>query len=274
MITDYYAYEKAIGRLQVAPKLAQAGRLRQPMRVLDVGCGYGGVLAGLSEALPGLQGLGIDRDGEMIAKGLAHQLPGIDLITGDFFTWAKTQIASNQADLSSKSGQGQGQSQGEGQGFDVILLRDVLEHIGDYRKTLDLAIQLLSPQGCLYITFAPFQGPFGGHQHNAAGFFAHCPWIHLLPQAWVMQLLALRGNSYKGQAALVEDMVSVFATRLTVAGFEKAAHETGLKLAGLRLYFSRPEYRLKFGIPALALPNWPFLREALATGIEVLAYRY
>ncbi len=246
MIEDYFAYELAIGRDYLGPLLLSRGVDLQGKRVLDVGCGYGGVLEGLLCHFPQMQAVGLDRDEAMIGSGRARAASNLDLRAGDFFEFTETP-------------------------YDFLLLRDVLEHIGDYGAALHKAKALLKPQGKLFASFAPFGGPFGGHQHNGTGLFSRLPWVHCLPPRLFWKGLSVRGNSYKGSAALSEDMRSVFATRLSVAGFDRACRLARLRPIWQRFFLSRPEYRKKFGWPTVALPNWPILWEKLCTGVEVLA---
>jgi len=244
-IADYFAYEAAIGERQLGPLFQKSSLDLNGKDVLDVGCGYGGVLQGLRRIFPRMQAVGLDKDGDMIESGRRRLDTGIELRHQDFFAC-------------------------ETERFDVLLLRDVLEHIGDYERALEKTRALLKPEGRVFVTFAPFLGPFGGHQHNASGLASHCPWIHLLPGGIMRRLLSVQGNSYKGKDALDEDIRSVLATRLTVGGFKTAARRLGFRLQGKRLYLSRPEYRFKFGLPAIALPDWPGTGEWLCTGAEFL----
>ncbi|HLP41594.1 MAG TPA: hypothetical protein VK465_08820, partial [Fibrobacteria bacterium] len=55
VITDYFLYERALGRDVVLPALREAGFVMGSggVSVLDVGCGHGGVLAELATAAEG-----------------------------------------------------------------------------------------------------------------------------------------------------------------------------------------------------------------------------
>ena len=247
MITDFHAYELELGRTGLLPLLERRGFHPAGKSVLDVGCGYGGVLAALSAAYPLRRALGVDLDGRMVRAG-REKSPGIVLEERDFFGL-------------------------ERESFDLILLRDVLEHMPDTAGALRKAAGMLAPGGLIFASFAPFGSPFGGHQHNGAGPFAGAPWIHLLPQAWFRRLLRLEGNAYKGAAALAEDMESVLRTRLTLAGFRRMVPAAGLGIQYLAGYLSRPDYRLKFGLPAVRFPAAPVLGEFLCTGVEALLAR-
>jgi len=236
-----------LGRTGLIPLLERRGIGPAGKSVLDVGCGYGGVLAALAAAYPLRRALGVDLDGEMVRQG-REKSPGLDLQARDFFGL-------------------------EGGAFDLILMRDVLEHMPDAAGALRKAAGLLAPGGIIFASFAPFRSPFGGHQHNGAGPFAHVPWIHLLPESAFRSLLRLEGNAYKGAGALAQDMESVLRTRLTLAGFRRMLPGAGLRIRYLARYLSRPDYRAKFGLPTVRFPAVPLLEEFLCTGVEALLAR-
>jgi len=243
-LTDYFEYERQIAVAHLIPWLEE--REAWPAaRVLDVGCGYGGTLAALKAAAPGCEAVGIDLDAEMVREGRARTQGSIELIATDFFAWA-------------------------GSSFDLILMRDVLEHIRRPAHALQRAATMLEVGGRIYASFAPYYGPFGGHQQNGAGIFSHCPWVHYLPPALFRKLVPVRGNSYKTLDALLADMTSVDDTRLTLKGFDAAARACSLRVQSLQLFLSRPDYRFKFGWPTCRLPRVPVVAEMLSTGAEAL----
>lgn len=244
-IQDFHAYEKALGERFLLPLLASRGFPLAGKTVLDVGCGYGGVLAALAGRHSLARALGLDLDPEMIRHGQARCPAGVTLENRDFFAL-------------------------EGEAFDLILLRDVLEHIVDVERALDKAARLLNAGGLVFASFAPFYGPFGGHQHNAAGLASRLPWLQLLPEGAFRSLLRLPGNSYKDASGLSADMDTVLRTRLTLSRFRKAAAAAGLRVTYRAQYLSRPDYRLKFGIPEIPFPPLPGLEELLCTGAEAL----
>jgi SAM-dependent methyltransferase len=243
VVTDYLAYEKELGRGGLIPALRRRGFDPAGKAVLDVGCGYGGVLAALAEAFPLRRALGLDLDPEMIARGNAAAPPGVVLEARDFF----------------------GLEEG---GFDLIVMRDVLEHMPASEAALRKAAALLSPAGRIFVSFAPFWSPFGGHQHNGAGVFAYVPWLHALPDAWFRRALRLEGNSYKTGRALADDMEGVMLARLTVRRFRRMLAPAGLRLAHFSRYLIRPDFRQKFGLPAIGFPALPGLDEIACTAVE------
>ena len=244
--TDYFEYERQIAVAHLIPWL-RTQTSWPPGRVLDVGCGYGGTLAAFKTAAPTCEAVGVDLDAEMIREGRARTSGTVELLDGDFFAWTRS-------------------------GFDLILMRDVLEHIRRPEEALRKAATILTPGGRIYASFAPYYGPFGGHQQNGSGAFSLCPWIHWLPRTMFRKLVPLRGNAYKTLEALRADMASVDDTRLTLKGFKQAARNCGLTVHAMELFLSRPDYKSKFGWPACRLPRIPGLSEVFSTGAEALLH--
>lgn len=245
MVEDFHAYERTLGERFLLPLLERHGVKLEGKAVLDAGCGYGGVLAALAAKHKLAEAHGVDLDAGMIAGGAGRCGPGVRLEVGDFLGI-------------------------EGRTYDVILLRDVLEHIVDVEGAFARAARLLRPGGILFASFAPFYSPFGGHQHNGAGLASRIPWIHLLPEAAFRSLLRLPGNSYKTGASLSADMETVLRTRLTMARFRRSAAAAGFRMVYRAQYLSRPDYAVKFGLPQVGFPALPLLDELLCTGAEAL----
>lgn len=255
-VADYFEYEASIARDHLIPWLRrhQALPTNQALRtlqvlpmvtVLDVGCGYGGTLAALKEACPQVRATGLDLDAAMAAEGQRRLGEAAQIEHADFFQWS-------------------------GGPFDLILMRDVLEHIRQPEQALARAAGMLRPGGWIFASFAPFYGPYGGHQHNGAGLFSSVPWIQMLPAPAFRRLFRVEGNTYKTRSELDQDMDSVLETRLTLKRFLRAAEAAQLRIVARDSYLSRPDYRIKFGLPAVPLPSWAPGQELLATGIEAL----
>jgi len=247
-LSDYFQYEAEISRIHLVPLLQRQGALSSGTRVLDVGCGYGGTLLALKESVPTLQAAGLDVDETMVTQGQRRLGKTATLVHADFFEWS-------------------------GGPFDLVLMRDVLEHIRRPEEALARGATLLTPGGFLFVSFAPFFGPFGGHQHNASGAGSYLPWIQMLPEPWLRRLLRVSNNAYKSKRALEQDLDSVLATRLTLRRFRRAVDAAGLSLRHQAAYLSRPDYGIKFGLPPVRLPLLRGLTEILATGVEALLQR-
>lgn len=68
--------------------LLAAVRHPSPRLVVDLGCGPGGLTATLLERWPGARILGVDADGEMIAKARGRSVPGrLEFVQADVREW-------------------------------------------------------------------------------------------------------------------------------------------------------------------------------------------
>ena len=176
---SYYEYELLLARNVLLPFLEERHIQLNKSRVLDVGCGEGGLLKGISERFQ-IEGLGIDYDYQMISKckpGFGLSFKQTDFLAYDFQNC-----------------------------FDFVLLRDVLEHCGDLPQMLKRTASILSKKGLAYITYTPYLSPFGGHQHNGNGIFSNVPYIHILPNTIFFHLIKPSGNIYKTSEFLLEDL--------------------------------------------------------------------
>jgi len=196
-------------------------------RVLDVGCGEGGVLAGLASCFK-FEGLGIDYDEDMILK--CRTLQNIRFETGDFFTYDFKDA------------------------FDFIILRDVLEHAIYPAKMLARTANLLTNKGLAYVTYTPYLSPFGGHQHNGSSIFAYLPYIHFLPESLFLRLIHPSDSLYKTSQYLIEDLKKIRNTWITTGVVKKTCKQHKLKIVHKQIYLIRPDYRYKFGLPEIAMP--------------------
>jgi SAM-dependent methyltransferase len=271
MVTDFHAYEMELCRKGLIPLLKKYGYQVAGKSVLDVGCGYGGVLAALAMEYPLKSALGIDLDAAMVREGSAKCPGNVRLEVRDFF--GMEAVDPEAFDPETQGAEPLRRSALAAGGYDFILMRDVLEHIPDAEGALAKAASVLAPGGLIYASFAPFYSPFGGHQHNGSGMFANVPWLQLLPEGLFRAALNLKGNSYKSGQSLGDDMESVLHTRLTIARFRKMIPASGLKTGYFARYLSRPDYRIKFGLPEVGFPGIPVLDELACTGVEALLER-
>jgi 2-polyprenyl-3-methyl-5-hydroxy-6-metoxy-1,4-benzoquinol methylase len=73
----------------------------------------------------------------------------------------------------------------KGRTFDLIIMRDVIEHIPNQEKFMGFAKKFLKPDGKFFLAFPPWQNPFGGHQQVCRNkILSKLPWFHLLPKTF------------------------------------------------------------------------------------------
>ncbi|MCX8051941.1 MAG: class I SAM-dependent methyltransferase [Chlorobi bacterium] len=228
----YWRYQFLVGEHVLVPMLRRRGAFAPGMRVFEFGCGEAGVLGAFVRA-GASRGVGADISayrievGRRIADvcGLPLQLETRDLLGEPLPPdWCGA--------------------------FDLILVRDVIEHLDDTAAALDVVRRLLVTGGHALVTFPPYYSPFGGHQHLLQTRLGMVPWVHLLPRP-VFEIVV----SGSDRPADREEVRRLRSIRLTVEKFERAAASAGLEIVAADLYLLRPVFRFKFGLPTIALPS-------------------
>ena len=142
-----YQQQVENSRNYVLPFIEQAVPIRPGLRVMEIGCGEGGVLSPLLEK--GCVCVGVDLDVPRIE--LANEFLGNYVQTGQLRL-----ITKNIYDVDFL---------GEFRNaFDLIILKDAIEHIPDQAKIIGYLKNLLAPKGQVYFGFPPWYMPHGGHQ--------------------------------------------------------------------------------------------------------------
>ncbi|TAL66883.1 MAG: class I SAM-dependent methyltransferase [Bacteroidetes bacterium] len=231
----YWSYQYKLSRNVIVPYLIKNKVELKNSTVVEIGCGEGGVLTGFVEA-GAVKALGTDIDpgrlniGKKIAELANHNI--------EF----KTHNITNDKPLEEWNGKA-----------DLVILRDVIEHLDDTKQSLLNLKNFMKNQGYLYITFPPYHTPFGGHQHIIKKFWGRFPYIHLLPN-FIFHNLISSGHPYD-----VAEIKRLQKIRLTVNKFTKAATEAGLHIVKSEYYLLRPVFKIKFGLPPVKLTPISFL---------------
>ncbi len=135
----------------IEERIPLAGR-----RILDVGCGVGQYVRHLRELPATVYGIDIER--RRVAEGARH-VPGLLVGSADALPFAD-------------------------ESFDVVVLNEVIEHVGDERATLREAARIL-PAGGHVVIYAPNRGfPFETHGVYWRGryHFGNYPLVNYLPR--------------------------------------------------------------------------------------------
>ena len=130
----------------VIPFIEQVVEIKKNMRILEIGCGEAGVLKAFANI--GCQGVGIEFDATRIQY--AYNLMPTETTNGTI-----TLLTKDIYDVSSEELNGK---------FDIIILKDVIEHIHNQPKLMQRLHNFLLPNGIVFYGFPPWQMPFGGHQ--------------------------------------------------------------------------------------------------------------
>lgn len=231
----YWRYMYELGKLEIVPYLKNLNVFKEGDAVAEVGSAEGGVLAAFVEA-GAREGLGTDIVSDRLEYGDKISKLGninIQFIEHNILTQNIKEEWKNK--------------------FDLILLRDVIEHLEDTKLALHNIKKMLKKGGFLFVTFPPYYSPFGGHQHTLANNWGKVPYIHCLPEPLFFNLIK------SGRPADIEEVKRLTKIKLTPKKFEKAYNSAGYKLANVDYYFIRPVFRMKFGLSPIKTTPISFL---------------
>ena len=226
----------------VIPFIEKHKQITANSHILEIGCGEGGNLKPLLDR--GCKVTGIDIDAPKIEAGKKlyadhpHQA-NLSLICEDIF---KVKTLQHQ--------------------IDVIILRDVIEHLPHQAEFITVMRQFLKEDGVVFVAFPPWQNPFGGHQQICnSKLLSHFPFLHLLPKSLYKWCLTTAGENPQ---ALME----IKETGISLERFLRIVKKGDYQVAEEVLYFINPNYEVKFGLKPRKIfecANIPYLRNFWTT---------
>lgn len=236
-------------REYVLPFVEQEVSIDEHTVVLDIGCGEGGVLQAFLEK--GCSGVGIELD--LDKSNYANSF------LKDYLHSGKVEIVN----MNIYEEQALEKFKGK---FDIILLKDVIEHIPDQERFIPYLKKFLKPNGAVYFGFPPWYMPHGGHQQICENkFLSFLPYFHLLPAPIYKSILALFGES-KGT---IQELLSIKKTGISIERFERIVKKSGFTIALSTHFLINPIYKFKFGWKGrkqwTMITKLPFLRNFLTT---------
>ena len=153
--------------------------------------------------------------------------------------------------------------------FDLIVLKDVIEHIDDRPSLLALMARLLRPTGRVFLAFPPWQMPFGGHQQICRSrLLSRLPYFHLLPTSIYEKLL----RSFGEHPARVSSLLATYSTGISTSEFESLLQRCGYQTILKRLYVINPMYSYRFGLRPVIQADWVAQHASWRDFITTCAY--
>lgn len=213
------------------------------LKVLEIGCAEGGLLDIFNSI--GIEASGIEISSERIEIALSKN-PQLKIDQGDI-----TDIT-----LPSRAGKV----------FDLIIMREVIEHVYNKSAAFDNLNNFLKPGGYLFVSFPPKYSPFAGHQQIAKSILKVIPYLHLLPS----QVLKPVAKTFSETEDYVDEIKLHYSTGMKISEFEKLCRYKNFIPVRKELFLFRPIYGYRYGLPKIKLPDIPLLREVLTFGYEVL----
>ncbi|MDD4416193.1 MAG: class I SAM-dependent methyltransferase [Proteiniphilum sp.] len=194
-------------------------------KVLEVGCGEGGNLLPFAEF--GCDVTGIDRSEQRILEADSFyeslNIKG-KFVSIDFF------------DMNNRDGN---------EKYDIVLVHDVIEHIGRKDEFLKHIKQFVAKDGIIFWRFPAWQMPFGGHQQICRHkYLSKLPFFHLLPRPIYRWLL----YSFGEEQTCVDELLDIKECRVPIEKFEKLLKNNDFIQINRYLWFINPHYKQKFSL--------------------------
>jgi SAM-dependent methyltransferase len=132
--------------------------------------------------------------------------------------------------------------------FDLVIFRDVMEHLEDPELAMKRILLLLKQDGKLFITFPPYYSPYGGHQQIVRGnIFSKLPFIHYLPKN-IFKLLVSSGLDYG-----IDEVIRLKDYRLTPRKLKKIAKKLNYSITTEDYFLLRPVFKPRFNLPVFKI---------------------
>jgi SAM-dependent methyltransferase len=248
----YFEHQCRVTAEHIIPFVEESGPIPPGARVLEIGCGEAGVLKAFLER--GAVAVGVDRNGSRLARGK------------EFLSAA---IAEGKLRLLHRDAQELLASAEYEAYFDLIVLKDVIEHVDDRPALLALMARLLRPGGRVFMGFPPWCMPFGGHQQICRSrLLSHLPYFHLLPEPAYRALL----SAFAEQPARVASLLATKRTGISSAEFESLAARCQYQIVSERFYLFNPIYAYRFGVEARQQAAWISQLSSLRDFVTTCAY--
>ncbi len=222
----YFDEQGRTTKQHVIPYISKFFNITSDTRVLEIGCGEGGNITPFLDL--GCTVRGVDLNAQQIENAKTYfadhpNLHKLTLIAEDIYLIPEADI----------------------QTYDIIIMRDVIEHIHDQRKFMGFVKRFMTDKGLLFIGFPPWQMPFGGHQqicHNRK--LAKLPWFHLLPVPLYRAVLRAGGENEN----TIETLLEVKETGISIERLRRIALQEKWSILDETLYLINPNYEVKFGL--------------------------
>ena len=229
----------------VIPFISDTITVEKNLSVLEIGCGEGGNLKPFLDV--GCNVTGVDLSEKKIENGKQffadhRNENNLTLIAEDIY-----------------------QSKSLGQ-YDLIIMRDVIEHIHDQAKFMGYVIKYLKPKGRFFLAFPPWYNPFGGHQQICENkILSMLPYYHIFPQKMYKGIL----NLFNEDKDRIKGLLEIKETGITIERFQKILSNNNYKIEKKFFYFINPNYEIKFGLKPRKqlsfISSIPFVRNFVTT---------
>ena len=152
----------------------------EDLKILEVGCAEAGFLDSLYDL--GVDAIGLELEDRRV-RIAREKNPMLKIFVGD---------------ITDENIVGQ-----IGSSFDLVVMRDVIEHIPDKIAAFSMLNKLLKKGGYLYTTFPPRFSAFAGHQQYGQSILRFVPYLHMFPKGMIKAL----GKIFREKPSLIEHVI-------------------------------------------------------------------
>ncbi len=233
----------------ILPFLEEEIDLHKKLDVLEIGCAEAGVLKAFTN--------------------LDHSCIGIELsayrvnLASDFMA---EELKQKKIKFLTKNIYDINLQEDIGHKFDLIILKDVIEHIPGQEIFMKKIGDFLKVNGKIFFGFPPWQMPFGGHQQICKSkALKHLPYFHLLPMPIFKLFLNMAGEPELTK----KEMIEIKQTGISIERFNRIIKKEGYKIDKHQLFFINPIYKYKFNLKVRKQWRWvekiPIFRNFVST---------
>lgn len=248
---NYFAYQKELARNALIPYFENHGLDLDGEKVADVGCGEGGIEAGLAERYPKASFVCFDMNDKHIAKARTKGISGCEFLTHSDLD--QPRFANH---------------------FDLVIFREVIQSTNNPLASMEKLKTLSKPGAMIHVAFPPYHSPFGGNQHVARrSFVRFLPFVHLLPDPLFWLLVANQKPEQEGPGSFVEgfldELQAIRRTKISIRRFREICRKLSLTIVSEECYFIRPAIAMRYGLPVMRnalFGRVPCLREITTSG--------
>lgn len=252
----YFNMQYETSKQYILPFVSKHLDLSQSLDVLELGCAEAGVLKAFTET--GHNCTGIELSEGRIER--AEQFLADEVKAGQIrFS------SSNLFDLTPGK---------DGHLYDLIILKDVIEHIPNQEEFIPYLSSFLKPNGKIFFGFPPWLMPFGGHQQLCRNkWLRKWGWMHLLPRPLYKAIL----NKGESEQAVIDELMEIHDTGITIERFNRICRNTGHTVVQDKHWLFNPIYKWKFGLnpKSVIAPfrNLPYIKNFYTTAYYAMVER-
>lgn len=249
----YFNMQYETSKQYILPFISQHMDLSKSLDILELGCAEAGVLKAFTDKGHNCTGIELSKDRIKLAK----QFLSAELKSG-LIRFSD----SNLFDLSPGE---------DGHLYDLIILKDVIEHIPNQEAFIPYLSSFLKPNGKIFFGFPPWLMPFGGHQQLCRNkWLRKSVWIHLLPKSIYGSILRRSEN----ENAVIKELLEIHDTGITIERFNRICKKNELNIISNKHWLFNPIYKWKFGVSpkTVILPfrYLPYIRNFYTTAYYAL----